>query len=800
MRTRAVATTVLCLALFFAGSGIVSATGSDALPVVNIGVVMDGPWERNDEIRELTRREIVALTEGEFDVRFPDRFNLTGDWSVAGTIGRLEELLQNPEVDVVIAWGVLASHSICCLVEVGKPVIAPAILDVGLQRVPWDDGTSGVANLNYVALPDTTADDIERFREVFPFDRIAILASAAILETIPDLDTRTELALADMGLEFQYVPVSFDADEALAAIPTESQAVFMYPQLQLSPPQRARLIEGINERGLLSFTSLGESFVEEGFLASVGAADFFPRLARRIAVNTQRILLGEEAGSIPVEINLKEELSINMRTARALGVSPTYEALLEARLLHPVAAAERSLTLIDAVREAVRINLDLLARQRAVAAGEQDVRRAGSVFLPRIDLGALGLAIDEDRASASFGSQAERSVTGSAGLTQLLFSDDALTNKVVQSNLQLGRVSDLEILRLDIALEAGVTYLNLLRAKSLLEVQRNNVALTRSNLDLAEVRRSIGAANPAEVFRWESQLAADRKALVEAEANVRVAEIAVNRLLDRPLDERFGTEQVDLEQPWRVAGDPRIAGYIQTPARFEAFKSFIVQEGVADAPELDLLRAVVVAQERLLRNTKRAYWTPEIGAEATVDEIFSKSGAGTAAPALPGDLVFPTPDNTLWSVGLSATLPLFEGGARKADRIQAEQDLSRLRFEFASVANKVEQRIRSAMELTRASRTGISLSRQAADAARKNLDLVTDAYARGAVPILDLLDAQNAALNAAELAANSVYDYLTDLLEVERAANRIELLGTPETAAAFFERLEKYFRERGISP
>ena len=160
----------------------------------------------------------------------------------------------------------------------------------------------------------------------------------------------------------------------------------------------------------------------------------------------------------------------------------------------------------------------------------------------------------------------------------------------------------------------------------------------------------------------------------------------------------------------------------------------------------------------------------------------------------------PIPDDTLWRVGLNATLPLFTGGARKADRIQAEEELSRFQLNYDSVANRVEQRIRSAMELARASRTGIGLSGEAAKAAGKNLDLVTDAYARGAVSIIDLLDAQNAALNAEELAANSVYDYLTDLLEVERAANRIELLGTPETAAAFFERLEKYFRERGISP
>jgi len=767
----------------------------------NIGIVVDGPWARNEEVREMTRREILALTEGEFDVRFPDQYFLTGDWSVEGAISNLQTLLENPDVDLVIAWGVLSSHSICCLVGVNKPVIAPVVLDIRLQGVPYEDGVSGVPNLSYVALPDTTADEIVRFREVFPFDKIAIIINTAIVEAIPDLETRTELALAGLGVEFHYVPVRFDAEEALAVIPAGTEAVFMYPQVQLPPEESRRLIDGINERGLLSFTSLGEGFVEQGMLASLAAADFFPRIARRIALNTQRILLGEDAGTLPVEISLKEELTINMKTARALGVSPTYAALLEARVLHPEAEGIfSSHTLGEVVQAAVEVNLDLLARERRVLAGEQDVERAGSVFYPQIDVGALGLVIDEDRAVASFGSQAEQSVAGSVGLGQVLFSDDALANRSIQRRLQEGRTSDYEALRLDIALESGVTYLNLLRAKSLAEVQKNNVALTRSNKELAEVRRRIGAANPAEVFRWRSQLAADRQALVEADASVRVAEIAVNRLLARPLTERFTTEAVDLEKPWRVTGDPRIASFIETPARFRTFQDFMVFEGVADAPELKILRSQIEVQKRILLNSKRAYWAPLIAAEATVDEVLTKSGAGADAPELPGEILFPTPDDTLWSVALNATLPLFTGGARKADRVQAELEIARFELAYESTALRVEQRIRSAMELARASRTGIGLSQEAADAARKNLDLVTEAYARGAVSIIDLLDAQNAALNAAEQAANAVYDFLVDLLEVERAANRIELLGTPETAAAFFKRLEKYFLDRGITP
>jgi len=42
------------------------------LPVVQIGIVRDGPSDLVPEFRDLIRKEIVELTSREFDVRFPD--------------------------------------------------------------------------------------------------------------------------------------------------------------------------------------------------------------------------------------------------------------------------------------------------------------------------------------------------------------------------------------------------------------------------------------------------------------------------------------------------------------------------------------------------------------------------------------------------------------------------------------------------------------------------------------------------------------------------------------------------------
>ncbi len=43
-----------------------------SLPVVQVGIVRDGPSELVPELRDLIQKEILELTRGEFEVRFPN--------------------------------------------------------------------------------------------------------------------------------------------------------------------------------------------------------------------------------------------------------------------------------------------------------------------------------------------------------------------------------------------------------------------------------------------------------------------------------------------------------------------------------------------------------------------------------------------------------------------------------------------------------------------------------------------------------------------------------------------------------
>ncbi len=123
--------------------------------------------------------------------------------------------------------------------------------------------------------------------------------------------------------------------------------------------------------------------------------------------------------------------------------------------------------------------------------------------------------------------------------------------------------------------------------------------------------------------------------------------------------------------------------------------------------------------------------------------------------------------------------------------------LSGLRLDRESLAQQIEERIRVALFAASSTFAAIGLSAEAAAAAERNLELVTDSYSRGTVSIIDLLDAQNQALVAKEFAVNAVFDFLIDLMEVERATSTFDFFASEEGRSAWLNRLAEYYAARG---
>lgn len=737
------------------------------LPVVQIGIVRDGPSDLVPEFRDLIRKEIVELTSREFDVRFPDEGQLQGGWSAKGVNQAVDRLLAQPRVDLIIALGILASHEVSQRKPLSKPVIAPFVLDQQLQGLPFKKGTSGVKNLNYLVSLKSFDRNLTAFKEVFPFRRLSVLVDRVLLETFPLFQARARKIAEAQAVQLAVIPVDSSGQAALAAIPPNTEAVYLSPLVRLPSAEFDHLVAGLTARRLPSFSSSGQRDVQRGVSVALSPELDVRRMARTIAANVQRILSGTDAGRIETAFAQGEQLSINMATVRAIDKWPSFQVLSEAELVNEdVTNTSRRLALFDAVRHAMEGNLDLAAANRKVEAGLGQVGQARSGLLPQVLVGTSGVLNGRGPDTFGTGGTPGQAAIAIGGFRQLLYSDDAWSRYTVEQKTQLSREEERNQLRLDTAQTAAVAYLTVLRTKTVQRIQKDNLKLTRSNLDLAAARESVGYALRDEVFRWEAEVANGQKSVLSAAAQERQAEVSLNRVLNRPLEETFSTVEQTLEDPALLGDTRQLFEYIENPRGFQVYRDFEVEEGIKAAPELRRLDALIAAKERTLTNAQRAFWVPEIALQGAGFQQYAQGGGGAGSLTVPlGPVGFAQTQNNFYVASIGLTFPLFQGGNKSATALKAREELRQIQIERTAAAQQVDQRVRTALYQTGASFPSIRLSRKAAESARKNLDLVVDQYSRGAVDIIKLLNSQNAAIAANEAAANAVYDFLIDLID-----------------------------------
>jgi len=765
---------------------------------IRVGVVLDGPSTSADSARVALQAEVEGSLGTNLQVDFPADLRLVGDWTAPGATAAIDRLMADPRVDLVLALGTIGSQELARRTTVAKPSIAATVLDAAAQRLPLVDGASGVHDLTYIDPGLSLTRTFDILHRAVPYRHLALLMDAGIAESMPFLaDELRRAAGADVTVSL--VPLDGPASAAWAAIPTDADALAIGPADRLGPGALDSLIASAAERRLLTFSLAGRAGVERGALASYGGVDDAVRRARRVASAIQRIVGGEDAGNLPVGLVCSARLTLNMATARAIGFSPAWEVLTEADQVDCCAEGTGPVWSLASVgREALASNLDIRAAQQGVSTGRQDVRSTRAALLPQLQAEATGTLTKRTTAAASLGQRAERESQGRLMLSQTLFDDQTWAAFRVADYGHQGRIAERKRTELDAVLRATTAYLSVLRAQALARVERENLALTRSNLDVAQLKEGVGSAGMSDVYRWQAELAQSRRRVLAADAGVQVAALELNSALNRPLEEAFTTADAGVDDPTLLVGDPRTLDYLDTPARLALFRDFAVREGLAASPELEALDLQIRAEDRRGTSARRSFFLPTIYLQGGMSSLVSRGGAGSTPPDLGGLAVPRGPDDT-WSVQLKASLPLFSGSRRRAQVARSDSELERLTTVREAAALAVAQRIRAAVQIVGASWADIAQARLAAEAARSNLELVTDAYGRGAVNVLSLLDAQQAAHEANEAAANAVYDFLIDLMKAQRAVGVFDFTHTPEQREEFYRRLDAFLGNAGRS-
>jgi putative ABC transport system substrate-binding protein len=159
---------------------------------------------------------------------------------------------------------------------------------------------------------------LQLLRELIPtLKRVAMLSHPPHPTNARQLQGAEAVARA-LGVQLEAVPVrgADDFDSALKAL--RGIDGLLHADTPLFTTHRARLAEVVARSRLPTIFAF-RGYVDVGGLMSYGADQ--PDLYRRAAMYIDKVLKGAKPAGLPVEQPTKFELVINLKTAKALGVT-----------------------------------------------------------------------------------------------------------------------------------------------------------------------------------------------------------------------------------------------------------------------------------------------------------------------------------------------------------------------------------------------------------------------------------------------------------------------------------------------
>jgi ABC-type uncharacterized transport system substrate-binding protein len=169
--------------------------------------------------------------------------------------------------------------------------------------------------------PELGAKRVELLKQVLPgLSRLAILWNPDIRGAVLDYK-ETEAATTSLGVELQSIEVSSEADldRAFSTLTSRHPQAFILPGGNPVTFSKRKEIVRFAQKNRLPSMYGARDYADAGGLMSYGPS--ITDMYRRAAFYVDKILKGAKPGDLPVEQPTKFELVINLKTAKALGLT-----------------------------------------------------------------------------------------------------------------------------------------------------------------------------------------------------------------------------------------------------------------------------------------------------------------------------------------------------------------------------------------------------------------------------------------------------------------------------------------------
>nr|WKN40295.1 TolC family protein [Tunicatimonas sp. TK19036] len=697
------------------------------------------------------------------------------------------------QVDLVLALGSITAKGLSLISDLSIPVVAIGIIDPTLQEISYVNGTSGKANFTYIWPTRNLEKELEAFNKIHDFRNVVVFVDEKAISTVNERKARNliDSLSKKLNTELFFIPVGIDTEQVVNQLPTETDAAYFTVLLSQSELQIQRLINKLNERKIPTFSG-NARLLDDGVLGSMANENDLEQVIRKLAIMTDEIALGSDLSSMPVTLDTKDNLYVNTTTARKIQLPIPFEVLFTATLIGDDEGSIKTYSFEEIAEKSLAANLNIQISYQDVELSKVQVKSARSTVLPSLEADFTASQINEERANAAFNAP-EQSLTADLTFTQVIYSEEAIAAIKIAQYLEKAQEYNTEAEVLRVLMDTYTAYLNVLSAKTNVLIQRENLLNTRKNKELADIRVTLGSTNHSDLFRWESELAFANQSVIDAQTKLLAAKLQLNTLLANTLESEFDIEDLSLEDDlFQAFRESPLANVVKTPESLQVVSDFLVAESQHQNPAKKALVENRYAAHRQLTQNQRMLYMPTVAFQVQASQVLGRNGAGSTVDASTMALGVTELQDNSWFAGISLSLPIFNGFSRKAAIQQSKISLDQLGHSQTLLDQNLELGVRAGVLDLLSATTNIRNSNSASESARENFELVQENYKQGQVTIIQLIDAQQTALEARLAAAFSVYDYIQAHLQVEFSVGSFIVLMPEDQIQDFNDRLQEY--------
>lgn len=277
---------------------------------------------------------------------------------------------------------------------------------------------------------------------------------------------------------------------------------------------------------------------------------------------------------------------------------------------------------------------------------------------------------------------------------------------------------------------ATTGYFNMLNATNMKALRQESVDRLQAHLDNVIAQYNVGIVARADVLRSEVELANAKQDYITASNEYDVAEATLNNIIGTPL----GTTLLLKD---RLQYEP-----------YENDMAYCLAYSEQHRPELKQAEYGVDAAEAALVVARSGHM-PKINAVA------GNYWGGTDESNWPGD------DNDHWSVGVTASMNVFDSGVTWSKIHAAQEALVQAKENQRQIKDNVELEVRTDYLSMREAEKRITTAQVAVASAEEDYHIAVVRYQAGVGTNIDVMDAQEALTQAKTNYYQALYNYNT---------------------------------------